>query len=390
MYKRKLELNNIIKRKSLFLFGPRQTGKSTLLKNLYPNSLLINLLSATEFMAYTKDPSLLSENVNYYVSQSPDNYLIIIDEIQKIPILLDEVHLLIESNKKIRFILTGSSSRKLKRAGVNLLGGRASLRKLFTLCYSELGMEKPRWGESLVKGGLPAIFDSSNYYADLKDYIALYMKEEIKDEGLVRNLETYSAFLEVAALTNSQQINYTKIANDLQIKPYLVKEYFQIIEDTLLGHTLQPFTKTIKRKAVATPKFYLFDCGVTNSILKRKDVPIGTPEYGILLEQAIFIELKAYLHYTDSEYELFYWRSTSQLEIDFILTDKKTYIGIEVKASQNPTPKSYRGFVAFEEDIKLNKKIVVCRSRSPRIVDGNIEVLPILEFLEKLWQNNIV
>lgn len=390
MYKRIIDLQPTLQRKSLFLLGPRQTGKSTFLKTHYPKAVYINLLRNTEFQMYSKAPEKIQEVVLYFKEKSKER-LVIIDEVQRIPALLDEVHDLIESDKSLRFILTGSSARKLKRGGLNLLGGRASRFFMYPLCFPELGKGgMKKWLERLKIGALPSISDSTDPYADLKDYVGLYLREEILAEGLSRSIDNFSRFLEFAALCNAEQVNYTSLGADAQISPSTVRDYFEVLSDTLVAHTLPAFLQTKKRKAVTTGKFYFFDCGVTNALIGRKDVAAGTPEYGKLLEQALFIEIKAYLDYKKVDKKLEYWRSTSQFEVDFLIySDLKDIVAIEVKAGKNPTAKDFKGLMALEEEFRLRRKIVVCDADTPRKTSEGIEILPIEEFLKLLWKGEL-
>lgn len=390
MYKRILNLKSTLLRKSLFLLGPRQTGKSTFLRENYPDALYLNLLKNTEFQQYSKNPSRLQEVVRYFMDNS-EQRIVVIDEVQKIPELLDEVHDLIESHKNLRFILTGSSARKLKRGGVNLLGGRASRFYMHPLCYPELGTKQiQKWMERIQHGALPSVVDSQEPFADLKDYVGLYLKEEIVAEGLARSVDNFSRFLDFAALCNAEQVNYTAIGSDLQIAPSTVRGYFEILSDTLIGHSLPAFKATKKRKAMSTAKFYLFDCGVANALVGRTTVAAGTPEFGKSLEQAIFLEIRAYLDYSKSEKKLEYWRSTSQFEVDFLIySDLADVVAIEVKGGINPTKKDMKGLFAFEEEVPLKRKLVVCTAESFRKTSDGVEVLPIEEFLRKLWSGKI-
>lgn len=390
MYSRALNLEPVLKRKSLFLLGPRQTGKSTYLKKNYPNALYIDLLDNREFLSLRRNPSLLREKIDYYLKKSK-NFLVIIDEIQKIPELLNEVHLLIEQNKKLRFILTGSSARKLKHGGANLLGGRASWVHFYGLVFSEIVKSKKNWPQKCITGSLPFVFDSKKPWQDLADCVGLYLREEIQAESLTRNLDNFFSFLETSALSNAEQINFSNIASDTGVKLSTVRSYYQILSDTLIGDLLPAFEKTKKRKAMTTAKFYFFDCGVTNYLLGRKDLAEGTPEYGKALEQAIYTEIKAYISYNQLDYKFEYWRSTSLFEVDFLLYNSlKNIIAIEIKAGTNPSKKDYKGFLALEEDFPLKRKIVVCRAPSPRLTNDDIEILPVHLFLEELWEGKII
>lgn len=391
MFDRILDISEVLKRKSLFLLGPRQTGKSTYLRQKFPEALYINLLKNSEYQDFIKNPAQLQNTVKYFV-QNSESRIIIIDEIQKHPDLLDDVHDLIESDKSLRFILTGSSARKLKRTGANLLGGRASWFNFYPLCYSELGENKNQlWLNGITKGKLPAVIESPDYFSDLKDYIGVYLKDEIQAEGLTRSIQNFSRFLDIAALFNGEQVNYTAIASDAQITPTAVRDYFEILSDTLIGHLLPAFESTTKRKAMTSSKFYLFDCGVAAALAGRKEIAAQTPEYGKQFEQAVFLELKTYLAYTKSDKKIEYWRSTSKYEIDFLIYDNlKNIIAIEAKSGVHPAKKDLKGFAPFEEEFKLKKKIVVCRANQPQITVENIEILPIHIFLEKLWKHQIL
>lgn len=391
MFKRTLDLRQTLLRKSLFLLGPRQTGKSTYLRKSFPDALYINLLKSSEFQAYSKRPGKIQEVVRYFAQENKER-VIIIDEVQRVPEILNEVHDLIESDKTLRFILTGSSARKLKSSGMNLLGGRASRYYFYPLCFSELGKEaRNLWGQRISTGALPAIVTSTHPFDDLKDYVGLYLREEVAAEGLTRSIENFSRFLDFAALVNAEQVNFTSLGSDAQLSPSTVRSYFEILEDTLISHNLPAFLQTKKRKAMSTVKFYFFDCGVVNSLLGRTQVAIGTPEYGKMLEQAIFIELKAYLNYNRIDKRLEYWRSTSQFEVDFLVySDLEDVVAIEVKSGANPSAKDFKGLKALEEEVPLKRKIVVCQAETPRKTKEGIEILPLVEFLEKLWAGKII
>ena len=391
MIKRTLNFKKILERKSLFLLGPRQTGKSTYLKSEFPKALSINLLKTTEYKKYIDNANILHEVVEHFAKEQKES-IVIIDEIQKIPSLLDDVHDLIEKHKNLRFILTGSSARKLKRGHANMLGGRASHFNLHPICFAELGLkQKKDWWKFCETGSLPSIFLSKDPWADLQDYVSLYLKEEIQAEGLSRSVENFSRFLYFAACTNAEQVNYANLGQDASLSPSTVRDYYQILSDTLIGFTLPAFLQTQKRKALATEKFYYFDCGVSNILLKRKSLSKGTPEYGKSFEQAIFLELKAFLDYNQLNYNLEFWRSTSKFEVDFLVySNLRDITAIEVKAGTNPSRKDYKGLFAFEEDFPLKRKIVVCDCTEPRMTSDGVEILPALYFLEKLWAGQII
>ena len=302
--------------------------------------------------------------------------------------MLDEVHRQIELHKEIRFILTGSSARKLKRSDVNLLGGRASRFYFHPITSIEMGFDQysQNLERNITYGFLPQILLSSDPWQDLSDYVGIYLKEEIQQEAIVRSIDGFSRFLNTVALTNSEQINFTKIANDIDCSPKKVREYYQVLEDTLVGHLLEAFTKTKKRKAMTSAKFYLFDPGITNALLGRKFIAQKTKEFGNLFEQLVFCEIKAYLDYHQITDSLFYWRSTSKLEVDFIMLDPSSkLIAIKVKSSDNPSLKDSKGLLALEEDVKLKRKIIVCLSKKAKLFEHDVEVLPLQLFLEKLW-----
>ncbi len=331
------------------------------------------------FLDLNAQPQRLREEL----AKQANGSLVIIDEIQRIPELLNEIHYLIEA-KKHHFVLTGSSARKLRRTGVNLLGGRATEVIFHPLNYAEIGDAFFDLPKILNYGTLPSIFLSKAPNQDLRDYVGLYLREEIHAEGLVRKLPSFSRFLEVAALSNSQMINYTGIARDAQIAPSVCYEYFQILNDTLIAHELPPWQGSRKRKAIATGKFYFFDCGVSRALQKRSEFGRNDPLYGEALETYIFHELRTYTDYQKLA-PLLYWRSTSQFEVDFIL-DEST--AIEVKATKNPGPGDFKGLAALKEEKKFKRYLLVCNAPRSRVVAG-IEVYPIQKFLEELWRGQI-
>lgn len=388
MFLRKIDLKSPLDDLSLLLLGPRQTGKSTLLRTLFPTSKVFDLLDPELFRDLNKSPLLLKELVG-----KEEKNPIIIDEIQKLPELIDVVHSLIEKNKSQRFILTGSSARKLKKQGQNLLGGRAYPLSLHPITSQEfLSTEKVDKIDSLIQiGGLPSVLTANAPQRVLKAYVGIYLQEEIKAEGYARNLADFSKFLEVAALTNSEQLDFAGVARDVQLSPRTVAAYYSILQDTLLGYLLEPFKETKSRKAVSTPKFYYFDVGVCNFLSGREKLSHATPEYGKALEHFIFTELIAYRDYNESQFEIYYWRSTSQFEVDFIIRLKsKKLIGIEVKGSSHIDNDDLKGFKAFEEDIKLSKKIIVCNEKNPRLIQDQILVLPYQLFCKELWSGQII
>jgi len=390
-FKRILNLDPTLKRKSVFLFGPRQTGKSTLLKKTYPDAFYVDLLNRSAFRRYRTDPNTFREEVTYAIEKEGTS-LFIIDEIQKIPDLLDEVHGFIENYPNIRFVLTGSSARKLKRSGTNMLGGRASRFSLHPLTSKEYGINQ--YVQDIIKiityGSLPSIITSEDPWLDLIDYVDIYLKEEIQQEAIVRSLDGFARFLDKVALSNAEQVNFTQMGSDAQVPPRTVREYYHVLEDTLIGYLLPAFTETKKRKAMTSAKFYLFDLGITNLLLDRREVSPKTREYGSLLEQLVFTELKAFLDYNGYRDALFYWRSMSKYEVDFVIKHGSSITAIEVKASSSPGKRDFRGLNALNDEISIKRKLCVCLSEQPRLLDHNIEVLPLSLFLQNLWNGSLL
>ena len=379
MLPRKVDLQDA-KNESVFLWGARQTGKSTLLKALFPNERYIDLLKSGEFERYNRRPALLREELTLL----PENSLVIIDEIQKIPMLLNEVHWLI-TNKNIRFILSGSSARKLRRSGVNLLGGRAIRKHL----YPFVSAETPDF--DLVKacnnGMLPRHYLINNVKNRLNAYVGDYLQQEIKAEALTRNLSTFSRFMEVAALSNGEIINYNNIASECGVSAPTVKEYFSILEETLIGYIIPAFTKNVKRRVIQSPKFYYFDVGIANFLLRRDSLLPGSPEFGHSFEHLIMQELIAYLSYSDSKHSLAYWRTTSGYEVDAILGNAHT--AIEIKCTREVHSHHTKGLKAFSTEFPDSCLIMVSLDTYPRLMN-NINILPVKDFLTMLWSGEII
>ncbi len=361
---------------SIFLWGARQTGKSTLLKMLFPNAPFYDLLKSDEYTRLSVKPSTLREECEML----DEGELVIIDEVQKIPALLDEVHWLM-TNKNIRFILCGSSARKLKRCGANLLGGRAIRKTLCPLVSAEIpdfDIEK-----ALNNGMLPRHYLVTDTTNRIEAYVGDYLQQEIVAESIVRRLDSFTRFLQVAALSDSEIVNYTNIAQDCGVSSKSVKEYFSILEETMLGYMVPSFSKVIKRKVVASPKFYYFDVSLPNYLLKRTPLKKGTVEYGHALEHLIFQELKAYLTYKSPQTALTYWHTLdNRYEVDFIIGDAQ--VAVEVKSSANVSSTDMKGLKAFGEEHPEAKLIIVSMEERAR-KHNNIEIWPAAEFLKKLW-----
>lgn len=364
---------------SVFFFGARQTGKTTLLKNLFPNTRYYDLLKSDEFERLSRKPSLLREEL----INIPSDELIIIDEIQKLPILLDEVHWLI-TNCGLRFILTGSSARKLRRGGVNLLGGRALQNNFYPLVSTEIpDFDLDR---AVNNGMIPRHYLIHDATKRIRGYVGNYLQSEIMEEARVRNLAVFNRFLEAAALTSGEMLVFSNVAADCGVSSVTAKAYFEILEDTLFGYTVPAYTKTKKRKLIQAPKFYLFDVGVTNYLLHRSHLQQGSPEYGHAFEHLVIQELIAYLGYQQREEEIRYWRTSSGLEIDVVLGDAK--VGIEIKSTKELRNNQLKGLRSFGKDYPEARLIAVTLDKYRRLVD-NIEIIPVLEFFADLWSGKI-
>lgn len=376
MYLRR-QLLEATKSNSIFLFGARQTGKSTLLKSLFPDAISFDLLNSDVKNRFEQRPALLYEVLKH----EPDNALVIIDEIQQVPELLNEVHRLI-FDKQLRFVLCGSSARKLRRKGYNTLGGRAVPYYLYPLVSAEI----PDFNldRALNHGLLPAHYDASSLSMLMSAYLDVYLREEIKAEALVRNMKSFNQFLTIAAMTNGEMVNYNNIASDCGVSANTVKEYFSILEDTLLGYFVPAYTRTKKRRLVQAPRFYLFDVGLTNHMLKRKHIEEGTPEYGHAFEHFVIQELVAYISYTQNENQLSYWRTYTGVEVDAIIGDAK--IAIEIKSAREIQNKHLKNLRSFANEYSPARKLVVSLDIFTRRTDDDIELVYIHDFLKALWQ----
>lgn len=361
---------------SVFLWGARQVGKSTLIKVLYPEAKVYDLLMSDEYGRLIRRPQLLREELGHLGKET----LVIIDEIQKIPQLLDEVHWLIV-NRGIRFILCGSSARKLKRVGTNLLGGRALSVNLYPLVSAEI----PDFDliRAINHGMIPRHYLATAPKKRLQAYIGTYLKEEIQNEAVVRQLASFNRFLDIAAQCNGEMLNYSNIAQDCGVSAVTVKEYFNILEQTLIGYMIPAFTQSKKRRAVTTSRFYYFDVGVVNHLLNRSNMQPGSVDFGHAFEHLMIQEIVAYLSYSESDERLSYWRTASGYEVDAIIGDGR--IAIEFKSCEEVQPKHTKGLRAFSEDFSEARLIIVSLDRNPRLLNG-IEVLPATEFLHMMWQ----
>ena len=369
---------------SLFLFGPRQAGKTYLIKHTLSPDIFINLLKHDEYLRYVKNVSLLSGEVK---SLEKNKGLIIIDEIQRYPELLDEVQLIMEEKPAMQFIMTGSSARKLKRAGVNLLGGRAITLRLYPFTHEELGKDFVL-EEAMHFGTLPQIATKKSRQDKarlLKSYVETYLKEEIRQESLTRNIPAFARFLELAAYENGNLINFQSLAREIGVHSKTIKEYFHILEDTLIGSLLHPYRKSHRTKAVSHPKFYFFDCGIIPALKNELSGSLvrGTPPYGKAFEHFIINETQKLLDYSETEATSSFFRTTDGAEVDLILEFKKEIWAIEIKASDSPHPGQTRGLKSFAKDHKCTRAICVCLASRSFITD-NIEFVPWQDFMRQL------
>jgi predicted AAA+ superfamily ATPase len=366
-----LDLPALMEKKSHFLFGPRQTGKTSLIRHTLKGVKVYDLLDTSIYLALSQNPGRIGQEL------TAKDRIVVIDEIQRLPILLNEVHRLIET-RGIRFLLTGSSARKLRRGGVNLLGGRARTKYLHPFTYKELG-DKFDLARAMERGLLPSIYFSDDPRADLRAYAGSYLQEEIVAEGATRNLPAFSRFLKVAALCNGQIVNFTNVSNDAQVARTTVYEYFDILKDTLILYELPSWRKSKKRKPLASSKYYFFDVGVVSGLQGRKFRP-GTPEFGEAFETYLMHELISYSDYVSGE-NLSYWRSTSGFEVDFIIGD---HTAVEVKAKENLSATDLKPLRALSEEKKLKRYLCVSLEPRRRRFE-EVMVLPYRDFLEALW-----
>ena len=369
--RRLVDLNVLLDKKSHFLLGPRQTGKTFLIHRTLKNVRVYDLLDSEIYLALSRNPGRISEELQ------PQDRIVVIDEIQRLPELLNEVHRLIET-KGVRFLLTGSSARKLRRGGINLLGGRARTKYFHPLTYKELNGHFDLF-LAIERGLIPSIYFSDDPRADLQAYAGAYLQQEILAEGATRNIPAFSRFLRVAAFCNATIVNFTNVANDAQVARTTVYEYFEILKDTLILYELPAWRKSKKRKPLASSKYYFFDVGAV-AVLQEREFRAGTPEFGEAFETYLMHELKSYSDYISGE-QLSYWRSTSGFEVDFIIGD---HTALEVKAKKNLSPKDIKSLRMLAEEGKLKRYICVSMEPRRRKI-GNIDILPYKEFLDLLW-----
>lgn len=366
--------------RSIFLWGPRKTGKSCWIQSQVNNSWTINLLESDTFLEFAARPALLRER---FAKLEARPEWVVIDEVQKLPLLLDEVHWLIE-NADARFLLTGSSARKLRRGQANLLGGRAWRREMRPFCLAELASH-PWELESLCRSGLiPPHYLADEPHEDLAAYVGDYLKEEIAAEASAQSLPVFAEFLRVAALTNGEIMNFTNLSREVGTSARVVRSYFEILEDTLLGERLPAYRKGVTRRLLQTDKFYLFDVGLANFLCRRKPSQ-GTPEFGKSFEHFVWMEIQAWKAYKQRDLELSYWRTTSGFEVDFIFNDRE--VAVEVKSGRVHET-DLKGLTALADDGPVAERMLVSLDGQPRSLrdrHGTVSVLPLRDFVQWLW-----
>lgn len=377
MYIRYLNLPSLLKKRSYFLLGPRGVGKSTLIEQTLPHAKIYDLLDAIIFQRLVRDPTLISQ-------ETTADTIVVIDEIQKLPALLDEVHRLIVKRKQT-FLLTGSSARKLRKGGANLLAGRAFQAWLLPLTSQEI----PNFDllTYLNTTGLPEFYGQAGVHEYLKAYIGTYLQQEIQAEALTRNLPGFVRFLEVVALCNGEEINYKNISSDCGVPVRTLEGYFGILNDTLIGFSVQPFLSTTKRKAITREKYFLFDIGIVNSLVKRGRIEFKSELFGRAFEHFITLELRAFLAYNFIDLPLQYWRSTSHVEVDFVIGNQ---LAIEVKGTDLITDKHLKGIRALKEEGLIQTYIVISLDLQERLTEDGIHIYPWKIFLKKLWTRELI
>jgi predicted AAA+ superfamily ATPase len=372
------------KGQSAFLWGPRKTGKTTFLRQTFPDSLSYDLLQTDLFLEFVKRPFLLREQLLAASSkqlQSP----VIIDEVQKVPQLLDEIHWLME-NKGLWFILCGSSARKLKRGKANLLGGRAWRYEMHPLVSAEVtDLDLLR---ALNRGMIPVHYMQEEYRKSLQAYVRDYLKEEVFDEGLTRNIPAFSRFFDAMGYSHGELTNYMNIARDCGVDAKTVKEYYQILSDTLIGTMIEPYKKRQDRNVIMrSGKFYLFDVGVAGAITHRQIPKEKGEQFGKALEHFILMEILAHRAYRELDYDVNFWRTKSGLEVDFILG--KGEVAVEVKGTSRVDTTDLRPLKTFIQEYRPARAFVVCNERAARAHE-DIRIVPWRDFLKMLWNGEVI
>lgn len=378
MYKRIFDIEKKLD-EGMFLFGARQTGKSTLLKERFKDAIYYDLLNPNVRKAFKRNPNSLWEALQ----DKPAGTLVIVDEIQKVPELLDVVHSLMV-DRGLFFILSGSSSRKLKRSGANTLGGRAIPETLYPLVWPEV--TDFQIDRAVQNGMIPRHYMVEDATKRLSGYVKKYLDEEIREEGEVRELDAFERFMEVAAICDGEMLNYSNIASDCGVSAKTVKSYFQILYDTLIGYEIPAFRKEIKRKIIQAPKFYYFDVGLANYLMGRHSLKRGTDDYGHAFEHLVMQELVAYKGYNDKRDAISYWHTYDKKEVDAVIGDAK--VAIEIKSTEHVETKHKKGLKAFKEEHPDCRLILVSLDPITRR-SGDTELIYILDFLKMLWNGEI-
>ena len=363
---------------SYFLFGPRGTGKSLWTQQAYPEALRIDLLDPEVFRSYSSYPERLRQRLE----AQPQVRTVLIDEVQKLPELLPLVHALIERDKQLQFVLTGSSARKLKRSGVDLLAGRAVLRNLAPYMAAELGA-RFQLAEALTIGMLPLVLGSADPQDTLRSYAALYVREEVQMEGLVRNVGNFSRFLEVLAFSHGSVLNMANIARECAISQKAVEGFLSIVEDLLLAFRVPVFTRRAQRATAKHPKFYYFDTGVFRSLRPQGPLDCREEIDGAALEGLVAQHLRAWIAYTAEPHELFFWRTRSGVEVDFVIYGPREFVAIEVKNALRIQAHDLTPLKTFRQEYPPSRQLLLYRGKERESIDG-IVCLPCEEFLRAL------
>ncbi len=381
--RRALDIENQLEESSLFLFGPRMTGKTSYIENELQKKAIVSItfLDGDTLDAFRRNPVLLRSMLG-----GRTEGFVIVDEVQLFPpVLLDIQHIMTHSN--IQFLLTGSSARKLKKSGSNLLGGRAGIVSMHPFVWKEIRDRDSDLDSIFATGMLPKAFISKSYQTQLRNYVRGYLDNEIAAEGERRDLAVFSSFLSFAASENTELLNFSNVSRDIGMSADTIKEWYQILVDTFIGYYLRPYRKGSKRIPVNTSKFYFFDIGVARTVA-RMPVPSETmTEYGKMFENYIFMELKAYIDYGMTDDELYFWRTREGYEVDFVIENK---VAIEVKTSKNITGKELKGLKEFMKENAVNDYIIVCRELFERTTDDGIRIMPWKLFLDSLWNGSII
>lgn len=378
MYKRLFDVKSKLD-EGMFLFGARQTGKSTLLKERFKGKIYYDLLDPELRKFFKRNPNALKEALK----DKPSGTLVIIDEIQKVPELLDIVHSLMVDNG-LWFILSGSSARKLKKSGANTLGGRAIPETLYPLVWPEV--TDFQLDRAVQNGMIPRHYMVEDATKRLKGYVEVYLNEEIREEGEVRELDAFERFMEIAAISDGEMLNYSNIASDCGVSVKTVQSYFQILYDTLIGYEIPAYRKTVKRKIVQAPRFYYFDVGLANYLMGRYFLKRGTDDYGHAFEHLVIQEIIAYKGYNDKKEIISYWRTYDKKEVDVVIGDAK--MAIEIKSSEQIKTKHKAGLRAFKEEHPDCRLILVSLEVVTRTSE-DIEMIYVLDFFKKLWDGEI-